>query len=342
MFLARGTDGSIGSATSYGWPTPYILVSAIASSTTVPYSGCPSGLQKVETGVLAGRDCGCAFTKEYVPNPRAFLPGVSATDVLLPSNFYVPMSPMGLNMSLLENGGFSEYAPFNETDLVSWLLKQPWASTLLPNLEQCTMVGIPQGPPGVKIPVSALTTTVTTTTHAASRSASGSVESSSSHALPGLYPNPMSTSTATPAPNPSPSKTPFPKGSSNVASDTSLSKDGSTTISSDDNAAVNSGGSSNINNGDESAVSVATASSSSIALAVQHSGASVPPSIRILSIAGNSEMLAHPSATSATAVPATQAVVASQTILLPSSAVSQLAIAGTTLAASGPAATIAD
>lgn len=150
IFLARGTDGSIGSATSYGWPTPYILLSAIASTTTVSYSGCPSGLQEVPTNVLAGQSCGCALAGEFFDRTPTPLSGVSSTEVPLPSNFYVPIPSIDFNMSQLNSGPFDSFAALNVIDLKSWLLKQPWASTLFPNLERCTMIDAPQGPPGVK------------------------------------------------------------------------------------------------------------------------------------------------------------------------------------------------
>jgi len=250
IFLARGTDGSIGSATSYGWPTPYILLSAIASTTTVSYSGCPSGLQEVPTNVLAGQSCGCALAGEFFDRTPTPLSGVSSTEVPLPSNFYVPIPSIDFNMSQLNSGPFDSFAALNVIDLKSWLLKQPWASTLFPNLERCTMIDAPQGPPGVKIPVHALTTTITTTTQAISSPTSVSLELSSSHALPGPNPNSIPTSTLSPSSipssSPSSSKIPYSEGSSNVPSETSLSKydstvingDSSTTISSDEHTAV--------------------------------------------------------------------------------------------------------
>ena len=258
IFLARGTDGSIGSATSYGWPTPYILLSAIASTTTVSYSGCPSGLQEVPTNVLAGQSCGCALAGEFFDRTPTPLSGVSSTEVPLPSNFYVPIPSIDFNMSQLNSGPFDPFAALNVIDLKSWLLKQPWASTLFPNLERCTMIDAPQGPPGVKIPVHALTTTITTTTQAISSPTSVSLELSSSHALPGPNPNSIPTSTLSPSSipssspssslssSPSSSKIPYSEGSSNVPSETSLSKydstvingDSSTTISSDEHTAV--------------------------------------------------------------------------------------------------------
>jgi len=56
-----------------------------------------------------------------------------------------------------------EDARFNFTHLSSWLEEQPWASTLLPNFRQCDFNGRAFGPPGIEIPVAALTTTATTT-----------------------------------------------------------------------------------------------------------------------------------------------------------------------------------
>jgi hypothetical protein len=338
VFLARGRDGSIGSMTSYGWPTPYVLISAIAYTTTVPYSGCPSGLQPVSRSVLAGYDCGCILDAGpaalFNGAPVEGIPGLSATEIRLPSNFYLPISSADFNFPLLESGMLDEFAFLNMTDLLSWLVKQPWATTLLPpNLRHCVLTIGPQGPPGVKIPVSALTKTVVTTTQGVNSLAPSSAEHSTTNALPGPTPTPIPTSTPTLSLSTSPSTTFSPKGSSDVPSDMSSSRDSSTVIISGDSTVLT--------NGREPTISVTTSvSSQSTALAAQISDAPVSASTRISIVAINSEMYPHPSSTSALAVLATQAVVASQTLLLPSSAVSQLVVAGTTLAATGPAATI--
>ena len=212
------------------------------------------------------------------------------------------------------------------------------------------MIDASRESPDVKIPVSVLTMMIIIIIHAVSSPASVSVKLSSSHALSGSTSNSIPTPTFTSALSLFLSKTTYLKGSSNVSNDTPLSKidstvvnSGSSTISSNnDNVAVISEGSSVLNHGGESAVSMETSSSSSIALAAETSGASVSTSIRIFSIAGNSETHPGLSTASAIAMLTTQVVIASQTILMPSSAVSKLVVAGTTLAATGPAATIGD
>lgn len=288
--------------------------------------------------VLAGYDCGCILDA----GPAALfndasvkgIPGLSATEIRLPSNFYLPISPAHFNFPLLESGMLDEFAFFNMADLLSWLVKQPWATTLLPpNLRHCVLAGGPQGPPGVKIPVSALTKTVVTTTQGVNSLASNSVEHSTTNALPGPTPTLIPTSTPTLSLSTSPSTTFSPKGSSDVPSDMFSSRDSSTVIISGDSTVLK--------NGCEPTISVTTSvGSQSAALAAQISDPPVSASTRISIVAINSEIYPQPSSTSALAVPATQAVVASQTLLLPSSAVSQLVVAGITLAATGPAATI--
>lgn len=125
--------------------------------------------------------------------------------------------------------------------------------------------------------------------------------------------------------------------------DSTVINSGSSTISSNnDNVVVISEGSSVLNHGGESAVSMGTSSSSSIVLATETSDASVSTSIRIFSIASNSETHLGFSTASAIAMPTTQAVIASQTILMPSSAVSKLVVADITLTVTDSAATIED
>lgn len=162
-FLARGTDGGIGSITSFAWPTPYIAISGILSSTTLPFGGCPSALQ-VGSGSYLTATCVCGLT---IPmqngEPINTELGITRTRVHLPSNFYYPIDPKRYNYDILMKGFVHAEAKFNLTNLSSWLVEQPWASTLLPKIRQCDFKGTPFGPPGVKIPVAALTATATTT-----------------------------------------------------------------------------------------------------------------------------------------------------------------------------------
>ena len=167
IFLARGTEGSIGT-TSLAWPTPYIRISQIAYASTVPYSGCPSGLAPVPSSEtrLTG-SCGCAIRSYADANDFAgpySTDGYVKTEIPLPTNFYYPIPPnFGYNWTALQKGGGDNYAIFNNTNLLSWLTEQPWATSVIPKLDQCIMSGPPEGPPGVKIPVAALTSTATTT-----------------------------------------------------------------------------------------------------------------------------------------------------------------------------------
>ena len=76
-------------------------------------------------------------------------------------------------------------------------MKEPWATTLLPNLNKCAFPGPPQGPPGVKIPVQALTGTATTTIDGGSLPSHSSARPASSHTQPG--PAVTSAAASTPA-----------------------------------------------------------------------------------------------------------------------------------------------
>ena len=335
IYLARATDGRINSAASYAWPTPYMEISAVAYTTTIPFSDCPSGLQPVTTNILTDYFCGCALDgTNHGINPLETNSGLATTKINLPSNLYFPISPKDFNMTLLESNMLDEFAYLNFSDLTSSLAKQPWATSLIPNMQQCIQGGMPQGPPGVKIPVSALTTTITTTTHGINSLPPASLQTSSSSALPGPSPNPISTPTPTTSPSPSTSNSPNPQQSSESPG-TSPSKESS---------AVIAGGSSSVSKAaGESAVAVGNpASSPTTSLAIQNSPTLNSLNNGVPSAPINSLTQPSPSSVIASALPVTQAVVASQTIPLPSSAVSQLVVAGTTLAAAGPAATMGD
>jgi len=87
-FLPRGTDGRIGSVRSVAWPTPYLTISEILSSTTLPYSGCPSGLQPGSGSYLTGT-CGCGLTVPMMNGiPIDTELAITRTRVHLPTNFY--------------------------------------------------------------------------------------------------------------------------------------------------------------------------------------------------------------------------------------------------------------
>ncbi len=76
------------------------------------------------TDVLTDRDCDCALTCHNPCYVSDVALDVIAIEVTLSSNFYSSMSSMSFNMSRLEKELFSESAPLNGTDLISWLVKQ--------------------------------------------------------------------------------------------------------------------------------------------------------------------------------------------------------------------------
>ena len=191
IYLARRTDGSIGT-TSLAWPTPYVRISQIAYASTVPHSGCPAGLAPVSEGRLTGT-CGCAISSRAGMNGFAgpySKDGYIKTEIPLPTNFYYPIpSSYGYNWTALQKGGANNYAIFNNTNLLSWLTEQPWATSVIPKLDQCIMSGTPEGPPAVKIPVAAFTSTATTTIDGGRFSVS-SPTPADSHTQPGPMPTP--------------------------------------------------------------------------------------------------------------------------------------------------------
>ena len=163
--LARGNDGNLGSITSIPWPTPFVRISSAVYSFTTSYSDdymCPSGLQYEPESETS---CVCGMTKYW---PYGAEPdGLTSSTVGLPSDFYYPLDSASFNWSRIENGDFhnNEFSNFDPAYFSSWLVAQPWATSLLPNLRQCVFnrFGALQGPPGVKIPVAALTSIVSTT-----------------------------------------------------------------------------------------------------------------------------------------------------------------------------------
>lgn len=160
-FLARGTNGRIGSVTSFAWPTPYLIMSELVLSTALPFSGCPSGLQPQSD---ASSYCVCGIANPTGNGqPLDGQPWITTTSVHLPDSFYYPLDPNHVNYDSLANRRMADDADVTLTVLSSWLEEQPWASTLLPNFRQCYYKGRPSGPPGIKIPVATLTATATTT-----------------------------------------------------------------------------------------------------------------------------------------------------------------------------------
>lgn len=205
MFLASGTDGNIDEVTSLVWPTPYVRVSSIVSYTTIYDSYCPS--RTYGTG-----PCGCALRTSV--DPQTAYEGVTSGLVPMSANFYYPILPSRFNLSMLESNRVDEFAYMNVSSFSSWLIGQPWATAAIPNLDRCIFAGAPQGPPAIKIPVSALTASVTTTIQ-------GTLPPKSPVPQPASQvTSPMASQTTQPSPDHVPS-TPYPSGtagSGNTAS----------------------------------------------------------------------------------------------------------------------------
>lgn len=206
VFLARGTDGALGSMggsiTSLAWPTAYVVISSIAYSTTLSGTHCPSGLQSVGAA-NEGPICGCGLAQSYLPFD-ASTAEMNYSMIGLPSTFYAPVQyPNAVNFSHFEEFMGNEGANFHPSTLGSWLREQSWATSLIPNFSQCVFVGPAQGPPGIKIPVSALTATVSTTIHGGSLPTHIPPKPAGSQIPPG--PAPTATSDRSPAISPSPS-----------------------------------------------------------------------------------------------------------------------------------------
>lgn len=206
IFLARGTDGALGSMggsiTSLAWPTAYVMISSIAYSTTLSNTHCPSGLQSI--GAANGAPiCDCGLNQYFLPFD-ASTSQMGYTMIGLPFTYYAPVdAPDAVNFSDFGSHMGNTDADFENLSLGTWLKEQAWASSLIPNLSQCAFVGRAQGPPGIKIPVSALTATVSTTVQGGSLPTHGSPQPAGSQSPPG--PTPTATSDMSSAISPSPS-----------------------------------------------------------------------------------------------------------------------------------------
>ena len=147
VVLANGRDGKLNDAVSIPYPTPYIGIAGIQvwTQTLLPQTSqgsvvqnCPLKTFNILAGGYADDSLSCiqlAFSNTYYEA----LTGLSA-------------QPWSSTLVGIDAASFSTWVMSNQT-LVSQY----------PELSQCTFIAPAFGPPGVKIPVSALTGTTTTT-----------------------------------------------------------------------------------------------------------------------------------------------------------------------------------
>lgn len=163
VFFASGTDGALDGSTSLAWPTGYVRISSVMSYTTADTPSCPSGLQSLGLVPVAGSSCGCGIGTNV--NFATVQPdqGYSTKNVPLSTYFYYPLAVDTWNLTALKAGSFKEFAALDVSSFFAWLVNQPWATAAIPNLDRCLFAGAPQGPPALKVPVTALTASVTNT-----------------------------------------------------------------------------------------------------------------------------------------------------------------------------------
>lgn len=147
IVLANGTDGSLFNGVSIPYPTPYVEFAAFAYVTLTKLSpDCPAGQQ-----VNSGR-CECALSFWY----PGF--GDAKTSLVSLSRPYYTILDSGLGM----HSG-SNYFQFDNLSLSEWFMSDTALIRDMPQLSTCFYNPLAHGPPGVKIPVSALTASSVTT-----------------------------------------------------------------------------------------------------------------------------------------------------------------------------------
>lgn len=145
-----------------------LTVATLFYASATPFPGCPPHLQQVSN------HCQCAFTVNKKDTPLYLYgseaQGMTTEIVTLPDTFYNQLSLS------IGDGGTGSWGAVGIPDMAifsSWLVGQPWASTLFPNPSRCTFVTEPEFRPTEHlfnnlvptygISVSALTATITST-----------------------------------------------------------------------------------------------------------------------------------------------------------------------------------
>ena len=151
--LANGTNGVVGGVTSIAYPTPYLAVNGFILYTSISKNGASDRclVSSASEGVVQGEEIQ--------------VEGLGVTTISLQSTYYTPipdMVPSGTNLAtVLQN--FFENVGMDTSSFSAFLQSDTKLMSSLPILASCHYQPYGFGPPAVKIPVTALTTTSITT-----------------------------------------------------------------------------------------------------------------------------------------------------------------------------------
>lgn len=157
--MVNGIDGKIGT-TSFEWPQPYLAIDAFWYKTAKPNSFCPLGAYADN----AGGSCLCVFDNDVkaLINPGYNRDWLSSTIYPLHTTLLQPLNAYASQPNM-DNRGEDSFFSFNNISFSAWLMSNTVFKSSLPDLRSCTFLPLAMGPPAIKIPVAALTTTTITT-----------------------------------------------------------------------------------------------------------------------------------------------------------------------------------
>jgi len=154
FILVDGTDGNVGNGVSFAYPTPYVEVTALEYSTiTKTATQCPAGLSPGDTRDLEP-SCVCAMTDNFRMNSDA-----SYSYIEISSAYYAALDTSSIGPDFFSGGD----ATVDTAGFKSWLYADSSLLNAMPQLKSCFFQSFVNGPPALKIPVTALTATATST-----------------------------------------------------------------------------------------------------------------------------------------------------------------------------------
>ena len=147
MILANGRDGKINDALSIPYPTPYLGI---------------AGVQVWTQTILSQTSSGSVVNNCPLKTFNIFAGGysddsLSCIQVFFSNTYYEVLT------SLEGEPWMSTSVNIDTASFSSWVMSNETFVKQYPELSQCTFIAPAFGPPGVKVPVSALTDTTTTT-----------------------------------------------------------------------------------------------------------------------------------------------------------------------------------
>ncbi|KAL8786595.1 MAG: hypothetical protein Q9195_008152 [Heterodermia aff. obscurata] len=152
--LVRGTNGSVGT-TSFSYGQAFAEVTAVKYLSMNPNTICPKS------------GCQCmlnTYSPFFAFNP---VTEITSSVYTLDQTFYTPLASSVINQDNLKSLDF-EFGNIYGWDgehFMSWLAEDEAFKSAFPHWEDCAVWDTAAGPPGVKLPVAALTGTTSTTVY---------------------------------------------------------------------------------------------------------------------------------------------------------------------------------